>query len=86
MRHDSARIAKLESDLADMDREAVYRKAECDQLKAKLAHRGDDYRLRDLDIRDLALAAHEIRGGDPFGIRRLEEFMDSLEPRWRGWS
>lgn len=83
MRFSDAKITKLEKQLDDFSKLVVYRQAEVGQLRAKLAKRTDDYRLRDSDILELARAADEIRRGDSFGIRRLEEFMDSLEPRWR---
>jgi hypothetical protein len=83
MRFSDAKLTKLEKQLADADKLVIYRQAEVGQLKAKLAQRTDDYRLRDADILELARAACEIRQGDAFGLRRLEEFMDSLEPRWR---
>ena len=86
MRHEQARIAQLETQLAVTDELAVISKLKADKLAARLAQRGDDYRLRDDDIRELALAAHEIRNGDAFGLRRLEEYLDALEPRWRSWA
>ena len=56
-------------------------------LKEELARlraiKSGSYRLRMADVADLGKAYQEIAAGDAYGLRRLEDILESLDPRWR---
>ncbi len=47
------------------------------------ARRSGSYRLRQSDVIDIGKAWREIHDGEvEYGLRRLEEILNELDPRW----
>lgn len=86
MRHADARIAKLESDLSDMDKLAVYHDCVVKKAEAVLGRQPGTYWLGPDGIRQIALAIREIGAGEvAYGVRRLEDLLEEVRPDWREW-
>ena len=84
MKHSSARIAQLESQLAITDKLCVYQDAKIKKLEALRYHSCDA--VKEADLKELAQAIGEIeRGHVQYGVRRLQDRMDAINPNWRQW-
>jgi hypothetical protein len=86
VRHDSARIAKLERDLEEMDKLANYNDCAIKKAEAILGRQPGTYWLGPDGIRQIVLAVREIGAGEvAYGVRRLEDLLEETRPDWREW-
>lgn len=76
----SATISPTEA-LALLKQEKSKLQRELDDVKSR---RSGSYRLRMSDVADLGRAHREIERGEiGYGLRRLEDVLECLDPRWR---